>query len=91
VLDVFDPKWAQAYAGDIVLQNNAITGGFGAVPWIIGITTEDADFFWTIEGIGSGPAPYPNAAWFVAVTNFQQAGFKDTKLYSKYAWGGYLQ
>jgi hypothetical protein len=91
VLDVFDPKWAQGYAGEIALQNKAITGGFGTVPWIIGITIEDADFFWPLKGIGSGPYPYPNTAWFVAVTNFQQAGFKDTKLYSKYAWVAYLQ
>lgn len=91
VLDVFDPKWAQAYAGEVALQNKAITGGFGTVPWIIGITTEDADFFWPLKGIGSGPYPYPNTAWFVAVTNFQQPGFKDSKLYSKYAWVAYLQ
>jgi len=91
VMDVFDPKWAQGYAGEIALQNKAVTGGFGTVPWIVGITTEDADFFWPLKGTGSGPDPYPNTAWFVAVTNFQQAGFKDTKVYSKYAWVAYLQ
>jgi len=91
VMDIFDPKWAQGYAGEIALQNKAITGGFANVPWIIGITTEDADFFWPIKGTGTGPYPYPHNSWFVAVTNFQQSGFKDPKLYTKYAWVAYLQ
>lgn len=93
VLDVFDPKWAQAYAGDIAYyQKNIFTGGFATTPWIVGITTEDADFFWPLKGLGSGQYGwYPNTAWLVAVTNFQQSGFKDAKLYSKYAWVAYLQ
>jgi hypothetical protein len=89
VLDVFDPKWAQAYAGEITMNRNIFTGGFANIPWIIGITTEDADFFWPLKSIGS--TGYPNTGWLVAVTNFQQAGFKDTKLYTKYAWVAYLQ
>ena len=93
VLDVFDPKWAQAYAGDIAYYESTIfTGGFATIPWIVGITTEDADFFWPLKGLGSGQYGwYPNTAWLVAVTNFQQSGFKDAKLYSKYAWVAYLQ
>ncbi|MGO9518102.1 MAG: Ig domain-containing protein [Candidatus Korobacteraceae bacterium] len=89
VLDVFDPKWAQTYAGEVTMNQKIFTGGFANVPWMIGITTEDADFFWPLKGIGS--TGYPNMGWLVAVTNFQQSGFKDPKLYSKYAWVAYLQ
>ena len=89
VLDVFDPKWAQAYAGEVTMNQQIFTGGFANIPWMIGITTEDADFFWPLKSIGS--TGYPTTGWLVAVTNFQQAGFKDTKLYSKYAWVAYLQ
>src|SRR5271165_1596044 len=89
VLDVFDPKWAQAYAGEVTMNQKIFTGGFATIAWMIGITTEDADFFWPLKGIGS--TGYPNTGWLVAVTNFQQAGFKDPKLYTKYAWVNYLQ
>ena len=91
VLDVFDPKWAQAYAGEVSMNRKIFTGGFSTLPWMIGITTEDADFFWPLKGTGNGPYPYPHNSWFVAVTNFQQPGFKDPKLYTKYAWVAYLQ
>jgi hypothetical protein len=91
VLDVFDPKWVQAYAGEVAMNQKVFTGGFATISWMIGITTEDADFFWPLKGSNSGPYPYPHVAWFVAVTNFQQSGFKDPKLYSKYSWVAYLQ
>lgn len=48
VLDVFDPKWAQAYAGEVAMNQKIFTGGFANTPWMIGITTEDADYFWPL-------------------------------------------
>lgn len=92
LLDFFDPKWAQGYAGEVAQQKKAITGGFATVPWIVGITTEDADYFWALKGTGDDPyAQYPHPTWLIAVTNFQQNGYCDKKLYSKYAWVSYLQ
>jgi len=91
VLDVFDPKWSQAYMAEVTMNQKIFTGGFANIPWMVGITTEDADYFWPLKGAGWGPDAYPNVAWFVAVTNFQQPGFKDPKLYTKYAWVAYLQ
>ena len=92
LMDVFDPAWQIGYQGELALQNQAITGGFASVPWIVAITTEDADYFWAIKGVGTDPVtPYPNPGWLIAVTNFQQTNYQDTKLYSKYAWTTYLQ
>ena len=92
LLDFFDPKWQQGYVGEVAQQNKAITGGFAGVPWIIGITTEDADYLWALKGTGNNPnSPYPHPAWLVAVANFQQSGYQDTQVYSKYAWVSYLQ
>ena len=34
VLDVFDPKWAQAYAGEVTMNQKIFTGGFATIPWI---------------------------------------------------------
>lgn len=92
LIDVFDPKWQQGYQGEVELNKQAITGGFASVPWIVGITTEDGDYFWALKGTGDNPfAPYPHPSWLIAVTNFQQSGYHDQKLYSKYAWVSYLQ
>jgi hypothetical protein len=55
LLDIFDPKWQQGYQGEVAIQNQAITGGFATVPWVVGITTEDADYFWALKGTGNGP------------------------------------
>ena len=92
LLDVFDPKWQQGYQGEMKLLNRFITDGFANVPWILGATTEDSDYFWALKGTGNNPvAAYPHPAWLVAVTNFQQTGYIDPQLYSKYAWVSYLQ
>ncbi len=92
LLDIYDPKWQQGYMGEVELYKQAITGGFATTPWIVGITTEDGDYFWALKGTGDDPfAQYPHPSWLIAVTNFQQAGYKDQKLYSKYAWVSFLQ
>ena len=92
LLDVFDPEWQQAYTAELANQNTAITGGFANVPWIVGITIEDADYFWALKSVGNNPvAPYPHPSFLIATTNFKYAGFADGKLYAKYAWVAYLQ
>ncbi len=92
LLDVFDPEWQQAYTLEMANLNQAITGGFANVPWIVGITTEDADFFWALKSNGTnGWAKYPHPAFLIACTNFNFPGYQDGKLWSKYAWVAYLQ
>lgn len=98
LLDVFAPQWAQAYAGEVAQANTAITGGFASVPWVVGITLEDADYFWALKGVGTCPtgSPYPHPSFLIATTNFTQnsgSGFTytDSKVYSKYAWVDYLR
>ena len=58
----------------------------------MGITTEDADFFWALKSNGTnGWAKYPHPGFLIACTNFQYSGYQDGKLYAKYAWATYLQ
>ena len=100
LFDVFDPKWAQGYKGEVALRNKAITGGFASVPWIVGITTEDADYFWALKGTGDNPiASYPHPSYLIATAMFTYTAAQnpngqnwiDSKLYSKYAWVNFLQ
>ena len=101
LLDVFSPQWQAGYTYELAENNIAITGGFGPVPWIVGITLEDADYFWAIKGIGTCPngATYPHPVFLIATTMFNYTAaqdnlgraYQDPKLYSKYAWVTYLQ
>ena len=101
LLDLFSPQWQAGYSYELSENNQAITGGFGPVPWIVGITLEDADYFWALKGIGTCPtgAPYPHPSFLIATTMFSYTSaqnpngqpYQDTQLYSKYAWVAYLQ
>jgi Putative Ig domain len=101
LLDTYSPQWQAGYAYEIAENNIAITGGFASVPWIVGITLEDADYFWAIKGIGTcaNGSPYPHPAFLIATTMFSYTAaqsnlgraYQDTKLYSKYAWISYLR
>ncbi len=101
LLDVFSPQWQAGYSYEVTENNIAITGGFGPVPWIVGITLEDADYFWAIKGVGTCPngATYPHPTFLIATTAFDYSSsqnnlggsYQDPKLYSKYAWVTYLQ
>ncbi len=91
-------KWAQGYKGEVTLKNRAITNGFASVPWIVGITTEDADYFWALKGTGDNPiATYPHPSYLIATAMFTYTAAQnptgqnwiDSKLYSKYAWVNY--
>ena len=72
LLDVFSPQWQAGYSYELAENNIAITGGFGPVPWIVGITLEDADYFWAIKGVGTCPngATYPHPVFLIATTMF---------------------
>lgn len=101
LLDLFSPQWQAGYNYELSQNNQAITGGFGPVPWIVGITLEDADYFWALKGIGTCTAgsPYPHPSFLIATTMFNYTAaqnnlgrpYQDPKLYSKYAWVTYLQ
>ena len=101
LLDVFSPQWQAGYEYELSQNNLAITGGFANVPWIVGITLEDADYFWALKGIGTCRygAPYPHPVFLIATTMFTYTAaqnnldrdYVDPQLYSKYAWVSYLQ
>ena len=71
------------------------------MPWVVGITLEDADYFWALKGIGTCTtgAPYPHPTFLIATTMFSYTAaqnpngqpYHDPKLYSKYSWVSYLQ
>jgi hypothetical protein len=95
LVDVYDPKFRQAYQAEITYWNSAITGGFANKPWIIGITPDDADKLYGFKSRGDAPVVgYPHPAYMVATTKFQYTSAEhpsggtwlDPKLYSKYAW-----
>jgi Putative Ig domain len=101
LLDVFSPQWQAGYNYELSQNNQAITGGFASVPWIVGITFEDADYFWALKGVGTCQygAPYPHPAFLIATTMFNYTAaqnpngqpYQDPEVYSKYAWVAYLQ
>ncbi len=101
LLDTYSPQWQAGYTYEIAENNLAITGGFASVPWIVGITLEDADYFWAIKGVGTCAtgSPYPHPSFLIATTMFSYTAaqnnlgrpYQDTKLYSKYAWVSYLR
>ncbi len=101
LLDVFSPQWQAAYTFEVGNNNSMITGGFASTPWIVGVTLEDADYFWALKGVGTCPngATYPHPAYLIATTMFNYTAaqnnlgraYQDTKLYSKYAWVDYLR
>jgi hypothetical protein len=89
VLDPYSPIWPAAVAYEIKNLRSQFTGGdFNNIPWIVGITTEDADHTWLLKSKDRG---HPNVGWIVAVSAPQQVGRRDPKVYAKYAWVSYLQ
>jgi len=96
LVDVYDPKFAQAYAAEVSYWSQAITGGFANCPWVVGITTDDADnLFGFKSGAGAPVNAYPHIGYLAATTQFNYSGslgaWQDSKLYTKYAWITYLK
>lgn len=98
--DVYDPKFATAYRNEVnYLDRVEYTGGFANSPWIIGITTDDADDLLGFKSQGNAPINYPDPAYLVAVARFHytaaqsytRTAWRDPKLYSKYAWINFLK
>lgn len=100
LVDVFDPKFQTAYQNEVSYWTHAYTGGFADKSWILGITTDDADNLFGFKSSGDAPiANYPNLGYLIAISRFQytaeqnpsRSAWMDPKLYSKYAWVGFLQ
>ena len=95
MLDPFDPMWPACVNAEIKDWRSRFSGGeFKNIPWIVGITTEDADYLWALKGTGDNPLKpnsYPHMGFLIAVANFAYSGHSDPKLYAKYAWSAYLQ
>jgi hypothetical protein len=95
MLDPFDPMWPACVNAEIKDWQGRLSGGdFKKDPWIVGITTEDADYLWALKGTGDNPLKpnsYPHMGFLIAVANFNYSDHSDPKLYAKYAWSAYLQ
>ncbi len=95
MIDPFDPMWPACVNAEIKQwRNNFTSGDFKNIPWIVGITTDDADFLWALKGTGDNPLKpdsYPHMGFLIAVANFSYKDHKDPKLYAKYAWSAYLE
>jgi len=93
--DPFDPMWPACVNASVKEARDNFAGGeFKNVPWIVGITTEDADYLWALKGTGDNsarPNTYPHIAYLIAVANFSFSRYSDTKLHAKYAWTTYLE
>ena len=93
-LDVFDPKWTTANAGELTNQLTEYTGGFNTNPWAIAVSLGDTSNVFSLSGNGAGPhgaSQYPHPAMLIATINFKASGYLDNTIYSKYAWSNYLQ
>ena len=95
MIDPFDPMWPACVNAEIKSVRSLFTGGeFNKIPWIIGITTEDADYIWALKATGDNkvmPRTYPHMGFLIAVANFTYSDHSDPKLYAKYAWSAFLQ
>jgi hypothetical protein len=95
MIDPFEPIMAACANAEVrQWRKNFSSGEFKDIPWIVGITTDDADFWWALKGTGDNPIKpnsYPHMGFLIAVANFAYKGSDDPKLYAKYAWSGYLQ
>jgi Putative Ig domain len=100
LVDVYDPKYAQAQQAEVGYWSGVVTGGFADKPWVVGITTDDGDdLFGFKSGAGAPLNAYPHIGYLVAVADFQYTAAQnptgknwiDAKLYSKYAWITFLQ
>src|SRR5271165_3989736 len=95
MIDPFDPMWPACVNAEIKNVRSLFTGGeFKNIPWIVGITTEDADYIWALKATGDNPVmprTYPHMGFLIAVANFTYSDHSDPKLYAKYAWSAYLQ
>jgi hypothetical protein len=97
--DVYSPLYQQALQGEFNYWKGAIPGLVSS-PWVIGISTDDADWLWGFKGrSGAVVQPYPNPAWLIAMAKFQYTSAErpgggnwlDPKLYTKYAWVDFLR
>ena len=97
VPDVFDPVLARWWSNDL-RNNRSLENVRDNSPWLLGIYTDDSDFFW---GSGAGPDftagghNNPNLAWMVLITSPTQTYqpstqyahkkilYGDTKVHSK--------
>jgi hypothetical protein len=95
LVDAYDPKFVTAYQREVAYWTKAISNdgqGFAPTPWLLGITTDDADSLFGFKSGGSGPVTnYPHDGFLIATTNFSYSGYTDPQLHSKYAWISYLQ
>ncbi len=100
LVDAYDPKFAQAQAAEVAYWSRAIVGGFANKPWVVGITTDDADSLHGFKSRAGAPVnAYEHPGFMVAVTKFEYSAAEnpkgvpwiDPKLYSKYAWIDFLK
>ena len=93
--DPFDPMWPACVNAAIKEARDNFAGGdFKNIPWIVGITTEDADYLWALKAAGDNtarPNTYPHMGFLIAVANFSFSRNSDPKLHAKYAWSAYLE
>jgi len=94
MMDPFDPMWPACVNAEIKEWRHLLSGGeFKNIPWIVGITTEDADYLWALKGTGDNPVKpnaYPHMGFLIAVANFNYSDHRDPKLYAKYEWSAFL-
>ncbi len=100
LIDFYDPKFAQAVAAEVGYWNGVVTGGFANKPWVVCVSTEDADDMWGFKSGGNAPVVnYPHPVFLIATTKFQYTSAEswtgsnwiDSKLYTKYAWLDWLK
>jgi hypothetical protein len=98
--DFFAPLFATAVDKEVAYWSTAITGGFADKPWVVGITTDDADSLFGFKSrSGNVFRAYPHPAFFIATAKFlyspaehpQGRAWQDPKLHSKYAWIAFLK
>ena len=100
LVDVFDPKFAQAARSEVAYWTRGIKGGFADKPWVLGITPDDADYLFGMKSRGGAPVnAYPHIGWLVAVARSHytpaehrnKAIWHDPLLHSKAAWIAFLR
>lgn len=93
--DLFDPKFQQGYQSALAFQKS-IYPNFATSPWVLAITTDDADELSALKSVDSN---HPHPSFLIATTMFSYTAaqsskkkpFMDPVLHSKYAWVAFLQ
>ncbi len=94
MIDLFDPMFQACVTYEVGNLKTIFQGSnFNNNKYLLGITTEDADYIWALKGTGTqhlGTA-YPHMGYLIAVANFAYNGGSGSSLFSKQHWIAYLQ